>query len=187
MHYIRWAAAVACLFTLPALAADPASGKISHAQPAAEWSGELLTPNPGGSDVPVICEEGTPTCDVYRFEAELPDANLDDDLITIKLEWSAPAEQVDIDIYVYDDTTGEELGSGTAAGGGAEATFIPAVSGKYRVVVIPWAAAAQSYTGVVRYEKFEEGKSALDFAGAFGAGTLLLLAGLGAGLRRAVR
>lgn len=166
-------------------AATPASGKISEGQRTTEWSGgPIFAPNPYPT-VPVTeCREGTPICDVFRFEADLPNANPDDDVITITLGWATT--QLDFDLYVFDEATGEEVGSGTANAGGRDVAIIPAVSGKYKVVVYPWAATAETYTGVVKYEPFEEEKSSVLGVGAFGAGTLLLLAGLGltAGLRR---
>lgn len=167
----------------PAIAADPENGKITEDQRTTEWSGgPFFVPNPYPT-VPLECEEGTPICDVFRFEASLPNANLDDDVITITLGWET--SDLDFDFYVYDETTGKQVGSGTASAGGADATTIPAISGKYKVVVYPWAATAEVYTGIVKYEPFEEGKnSVLGFGGALGAGTLLFLTGLGLLARR---
>lgn len=179
MLRIPFVALTACvLFTGAAGAADPESGKITEDQPTTEWSGgPVLVPNPYPT-APVECQEGTPICDVFRFEADLPNANPEDDLITITLGWGT--SQMDFDLYVFDEATGEQVGSGTAGAGTSDAAIIPAVSGKYKVVVYPWAAAAETYTGVVKYEPFDEGqKSLLGFAGALGGWTLAIMTLLG--------
>lgn len=171
-------AALGLLSTI-ALAADPESGKVDDASYTATWTGSFLTPNPS-SDVDKICEEGTPTCDVYHFEVAVTDPNVDDDFITITAEW--PTAEMDIDLFVYDEA-GNEVGSGTAFQGGYDMAMIPAVNGKYRVEVVPYLAAAEDYTGTVTYVKYEEEKSLLGFAGALppaalGGLALLALAGL---------
>jgi hypothetical protein len=175
------ASALALLLTLPTHAADPDSGTINDSQHATEWSGMFLTPNPGGSLLPVICEEGTPTCDVYRFEVNLSNVDLDEDFIVVEIQ--SPTEQMDLDIYIYDEETGRLVGSGTTSTS-HEIVTIPAANGRYRAEVIPWLAVAESYTGSVRYVPFENDKSLFGFVGALAPGFLAVLAGIAIFRRR---
>src|SRR5918996_6108560 len=69
-------------------AADPASGTIDDEHGSTTWTGLLLTPNPGGSNVPLVCEEGTPLCDVYRFTVNRSSIDADNDDIKIELTWA---------------------------------------------------------------------------------------------------
>jgi len=187
MRALRFAI-LALTAAFPAVAADPASGTIDDEHLTTSWTGMFIAPNPGGSEVPIVCEEAAAplTCDVFRFEVNVSDADVENDGIRIDLAWTTA--QMDIDLYVYNDETGEQVGSGTAGQGTSDGAFIPAVNGLYRVEIIPWLAAGESYEGTVTYQRFDEEKSGIFGAGAVSAGVLLvLLAGLGLGLRRAPR
>lgn len=185
----------ACFFALPAMAATPESAVVSDSQPSAEWSGgPYLTTNitpavVGLIDEEPVCEEGTPTCDVFRFEVNLSNANLDDDQVVISVEWPDPVPQAqevpDYDIYLYDDVTGERV-TEAATAANPEIMLVTAENRKYRVVIIPFTPMAQPYSGKVSYVPFEEEKSKAQmfFGGAFGAGALLVIAGFAALARR---
>lgn len=198
-----------CLMSLAALllpsayAAEPASGTVTNDTPVAEWTGgPYIAPNLtpavlGQVDMDAICEEGTPTCDVYRFEVNLSSVNPDDDYITITVSWNDTIpddpihEQVgnmpDYDLYLYDDTTGT-LVTSQATGDNPEIITLPPENRKYKLVVIPFFAANEAYTGKVELKTYAEGKSGSGaVVGALDGGLLGLfaIAGiLGLGRRR---
>lgn len=189
---------LAAAFALPAAAADPASGTITDTQTSVEWTGgpyivPNLTPALGEAFEDPVCEEGTETCDVFRFEINLTSANLDDDLMILTVEWNDsipddanPAANLpDYDLYLYNDDTGERVATQATAANPEAMFFIPA-NGRYRLDVIPFAAMNEPYTGKVQFVKFEEEKNtALSiFGGALGTGTLMALAGFAALARR---
>lgn len=84
------------VLALPAIAATPESGTITDTQNMIEWTGgPYIVPNltptlPAEVSEEPVCVEGTPTCDVYRFEINLTNANLDDDQAILTVEWNDP-------------------------------------------------------------------------------------------------
>ncbi len=190
------------LTALPSEAATPANGAITDSQTSIEFSGgPYVVPNvtnivqEAGEET--VCEEGTPTCDIFRFEVNLTAANLDEDTIVVTVSWadSIPAppanpedlvpELPDYDLEMYDDETGV-LVVQQASAANPEVMILPAGNRKYQLRIIPYAAMNEPYIGKVQFVKFEEekGKSQIFFGGALGAGSLLLLTGLGAVARR---
>jgi len=194
-----------CLTSLLALmlpaayAAEPASGTISDDSPSAEWTGgpfvvPNVTPLLGVAEQDPVCEEGTPTCDVYRFEVNLSNADQDNDFITVTVVWadSIPDdplhEQVgnfpDYDLYLFDDETGD-LVVDQASGANPEVITLPPANRKYRLVIIPFMAANEPYTGKVELKSFEDDKSGSGaLVGAMDGGLLALLAAAGLLARR---
>lgn len=192
MQQIRLAALAACLLTVPAMAADPESGAITDAQTAVEWTGgpffvPNLTPTLGLAGLDPVCEEGTPTCDVFRFEVNLTTANVDDDSVVIRVGWDGATDiggvvtVPDYDLYLYDDTTGDLIIT-QASAANPEVITVGAQNRKYRLVIIPFADTGVAYHGRAELVKFEA-QSTL-FGGSLALGALLVLAGLGAWRRR---
>ncbi len=187
------------VLALPAIAATPESGAITDTQSSVEFSGgPYVFPNATNlvqnAGQETICEEGTETCDIFRFEVNLTTANVDDDQIVVTVGWndsipddptgSAPALP-DYDLELYNDTTGEFI-TQQATADNPEIMMVVPNNGKYQLRIIPYAPMAEPYTGKVQFVKFEEEKNLAQtfFAGAFDAGALLLLAGLGVLARR---
>ena len=181
------------VYALPALAATPESGTISDSQTSIEFSGDpYVVPNTTNvlqqADQQTICEEGTPTCDIFRFEVNLSDASVDDDTLVITVGWeddvipSTPSvpETPDYDLELYNDATGEFITQQASAANPEVMITVPN-NGKYQLRIIPYAGMDQPFTGKVEFVKFEEEKSkAISFfGGAFGLGGLALLAGFG--------
>lgn len=173
----------------PLLAATPESGTITDSQKTVEWAGgpfivPNVSPTLGLADQEPVCEEGTEVCDVYRFEVNLSNANLDEDTVVVTVGWEGAtdvgglATVPDYDLYLYDDSTGDLIVD-QASAANPEIITLPAENRKYRLVIIPFAPMDTVYAGKVTYVPFEEEKSLGILGGAFGAGTLLLLTGFG--------
>lgn len=194
---VNQATALASAFLLAgaAGAATPESGTVSDTQHTVEWSGgpfvaTNLTPLVLGlAGENALCIEGE-LCDIFRFEVNLSDADLENDIVSVSVEWpdvdGVAAEVPDYDIYLYDDTTGE-LVSTAATAANPEVIVLTAENRKYRLEIIPFAPMAQAYNGRVAYVPFEEDKSVLGFVGALNPALLALLglAALAARRRRA--
>lgn len=177
----------------PSNAATPANGAITDSQTSVEFSGgPYLVPNvtniAQSADEETICEEGTETCDIFRFEVNLSDASVDDDTLVITVSWendvipSTPSvpETPDYDLELYNDATGEFITQQASAANPEVMITVPN-NGKYQLRIIPYAGMDQPFTGKVEFVKFEEEKSKAIafFGGAFGLGGLALLAGFG--------
>lgn len=155
-------AASAFLVSAVAPAATPPSGTVDDAHPSTTWTGgpyifPNLSPQTGGEP---ICEEFTVTCDQYRFEVNLSNADVDNDTVIVSVGWNNA--DADFDPYLYDDVTGELLVNG-AGSANPDIMFVPVrpdgtFNGKYRVVVAPYLPLAETYTGKVEFQKFDENK-----------------------------
>lgn len=182
------------LIAMPLRAATPESGTINDTQSAIEFGGgPYVIPNLTNvlqlADQETVCVEGTPTCDIFRFEVNLTTANVDDDQIVVTVGWtdsipSAPSGEVpevpDYDLELYDDQTGK-LVVQQASAANPEVIILPAGNRKYQLRIIPYATMNVAYTGTVQFVRFEAEKSKAQvfFGGAFGLGAITLLAGLG--------
>ncbi|HUS23669.1 MAG TPA: hypothetical protein VM369_01870 [Candidatus Binatia bacterium] len=211
MRLQTFAFAVAALTAAATVtAATPESGTITDEQTTAEFSGgPFIVPNQtniiqlddlAGDPIPVnsVCESDTGmTCDEYRFEVKVSSPNPEDDAIVVRVGWDnsvtaddgvppdANVSIPDYDLELYNDETGDFVAQ-QATGDNPEVMTIPAVNGKYRLVLVPYNAGNTPYTGKVSFEKFEEERGVLGSAGAF-TGVLLPLLGLAGLLGRARR
>src|SRR5690348_11593323 len=73
-----------------AYAADPASGTLNDTTSKIEWTGgPLFVPNQTNvveaANQEPVCEEGTPLCDVYRFEVNASNLDSDNDEIHVSV------------------------------------------------------------------------------------------------------
>jgi hypothetical protein len=177
------AAVLALALAGPALAATPNSGTIDDTTHQLEWSGgPFVMANVTNLLGDPVCLDEEFTCDVYYLDVNLSNADIDDDLILVEI---TPDLVHDFDLYIYDAETGRLVGSSGNDPGEKEQVMLGAENRKYRIVVLPWATAAGTYTGTVTYIPAEHDKSRSFFGGAIGGGLLVLLAMAGvAGLRR---
>lgn len=137
---------------------------LSEANPTVTWTaGPFVAPNvtPQAGGEPE-CVEFTATCSEYFFEVAFTgEVDVENDQVRIAIGWSD--SNADFDPYLYGcDASGETCDDLLVNGGGSanpETMFVPArngsYNGKYRVVVAPFLPLAQTYTGTVKYEKFE--------------------------------
>jgi hypothetical protein len=189
----RRTGAVAGLLALAAggaWAATPENGVITDTQTSVEFSGgPYAVPNVTNvlqlAEGETVCEEGTPSCDVFRFEVNLADVNVDDDQLVITVSWDdsipdAPADDApklpDYDLELYNDATGEFI-TQQATGDNPEILVTLPNNGKYQLRIIPYAPMDVPYAGKVEFVRFEEeeSKSLTLFGGALGGSALSAL------------
>ncbi len=114
------------LTSLPALAAEPASGSVTPESDAA-WSGSFTVADP----VTGTCAGGNPSCDVFELTVDTQGEDLD-------LEVHVVSETIDIDLFVY-DANGAQVGK-SADPGPEETTIVEGVEdGVYTVATQGWA------------------------------------------------
>ncbi len=146
--------ALAALVLAPLSASADGGGALNDGTLSLEYtSAPYFVPNVTGDTGIVggspICEQGTPTCDVFDltiafsddFRTAQPDASVD-----LVYTWGA---QSDYDIFVY-DSGGALIASATNfAGEGGDAVFLfleTLSNGVYRVEVIPYLPLGDTFT-----------------------------------------
>lgn len=178
------------LLTLGLALAAPAalaggSGTANDTTLKLEYTGgPYVAPNPtnGAGAADPICEDGQPTCDVYKLKLDLSDQfradNLDAFLDAV-IEW--PNDQSDFDLYFY-DSSGAILAKSEATSGGIDAVSMPIDSlpnGDYQVRVTTFAPLGHSIKGTITVSGLAgEAKSGLAgmLAGGLGLWSLAPLA-----------
>lgn len=203
MSNIRKLGRVAALCSL-SLAAGGAladgSGTINDAALSLEYtSGAFVIPNMtpfAGDPVPVVCEPGTPTCDLYTVKVELSDAFRAENpnaFLDVEMSWggtpvSTPAATFpDFDMYFLDSAGGVIQTAATAAN--PEFISLPLdvlPNGSYTAEAIPFMPMGEAFTLKIKVTGLEESKSgglSSILGGALNLGLLLPL-GLLAGFRR---
>ncbi|HUS23667.1 MAG TPA: hypothetical protein VM369_01860, partial [Candidatus Binatia bacterium] len=188
-------AAAALLAGGATYAADPASGTLTDTSGALSYTGgPFVVSNPTPDPVHAIdpqCVDGTPLCDTYVLTVDVGDglrgdaANADA-LVSFRMSFTNALS--DFDLYIY-DSGGNLVASSTNGGGAPESTSVPLSdlkNGEYRIVIVPYNSAADSYEASVEITDLGNAdKGGLLAAGAAGPGLLLPLLAL-AGLRRRI-
>lgn len=186
--------AIACgvlAVALPSAAADPASGTIDDAHLSQSYTGgPYVVPNQAaratGESAP-ICEEDTGTCDVYTLTLALSDelrGSEDNHFPTIEITVGWELDNADFDVYVY--APDGALVDYAYTSSNPEQLYLPLEdlpNGDYRIVVIPWQPAAQTFTATIAVTGVAPAKGLL-LAGAAGLPLLLAFAAFAAGRRR---
>src|SRR5262249_48139938 len=135
-------------------ASTPASGTITELTPTASYTaGPFLVPNP--TPTPVVgsgptCDMAHP-CDSYTLNISLPanyQATHPNDVVAISVSWpTLPGNQADFDMYVYDSPGARATSS--AGSNDPEIAFLPAVSGRFTITVVPFDPQGQSILGTI--------------------------------------
>src|SRR6266850_6397593 len=128
------------LFAPASQAATPSSGTISPGSPTAAWGGGPFTTS---TTNPVAADCSNSTCDNYVLT--LSGTNPAIHKVTVKIDWTNPAN--DLDLHVFDNTTGAQIAvDGAAVGNSEQVSFTADPSITYRVSVLLYRAVAESYT-----------------------------------------
>ncbi|PYC79466.1 glycoside hydrolase [Streptomyces tateyamensis] len=133
-----------------ARAATPAAGTLalggSH---QLSWQSPVYAngsvPDPSHCP-PQAQDPGGGTCDHFDLTVDVPASYWQgnpDGGVPVSIRWQDPTN--DFDLYIY-DSAGHEVAE-SAGSTDPEATVIPAASGTYHVVVVPYAVTNASYTG----------------------------------------
>ncbi|MFE0462062.1 TIM-barrel domain-containing protein [Kitasatospora sp. NPDC058965] len=134
----------------PAHAATPAGGTLALAG-SHRLSWQSPTYANGSVPDPAHCppqaqDPGGLTCDRFDLTVDVPASYWQgnpDGGVPVAITWQDPTN--DFDLYIY-DSAGHEVAE-SAGSTDPEATVIPAASGTYHVVVVPYAVTNGSYTG----------------------------------------
>jgi hypothetical protein len=196
------ATALACALAAGAAHADGTATLNDEGLTFEYTAGPFIVPNMtpfAGDPVPVICERGTPTCDVVDLTVEFSDefrAANPQALVDIFLSWPGDPIEAgvitlpDFDMYLY-DSAGTNLSGNTAVtAANPELISYPLEllpNGTYEVRVIPFFPLGESFTlagAVSGLEEEAEAKSGGSAGGALGAALLLPLMLLGLARRR---
>lgn len=176
-HFHSRVLAPLVLALAPLSATADGSGALNDATLSLDYtSAAYFVPNvtgeTGAAGGSAICEQGTPTCDVFEltidfsddFRKEQPDASVD-----LVFTWGA---QSDYDIFVY-NSSGELVGSATnfvGEGGDFVFLFLESLSnGVYRVEVVPYLPMGSPFSLKARVTGLTESKN-----GVLGVGALPL-------------
>jgi hypothetical protein len=125
---------------LPALAATPESGSMSPGSGDLTWSGGPFTAT---TSDPVAADCNNSTCDNFLITVSGSDASTH--RVDVEVTWLSPTN--DLDLYVFDHTTGSQLDVDGAAASNVERVSFLAAPGVYRVTVLVYRAAQESYSG----------------------------------------
>jgi hypothetical protein len=136
--------AIAALATsMAGLAANPASGTLSVANPTLTYTtGPNLVSNPTGT---VALDCATLPCDEYALSVDVPAAYEDTHQVRIHISWSSPVEDYDLNV--------SNVGSSGNSPGVPETVIAPARSGSYTVQVVPYAVHGGNFTGTITLEE----------------------------------
>jgi len=136
--------AVAALATsMVGLAANPASGTLSVANPTLTYTtGPNIVSNPTGT-VELDC--ATLPCDEYALSVDVPAAYEDTHQIRIHISWTSPVEDYDLNV--------SNMGSSGNVPGIHETVVGSAKSGSYTVQVVPYAVHGGTFTGRITLEE----------------------------------
>lgn len=120
-------------------AATPPSGSISPGGTEVTWQGGPFT---GSTSDPVTATCDNSDCDNFILTVTGSDPLLHE--LRVEINWVNPAS--DLDLYIFNNTTGSQLGVDGAAVSNVETVAVPAGPGEYRVTVLIYRAVAESYT-----------------------------------------
>lgn len=149
--------AVAALATsMAGLAANPASGTLSVANPTLTYTtGPNIVSNPTGT---VALDCSTLPCDEYALSVDVPATYEETHQIRIHISWTSPVEDYDLNV--------SNMGSSGNTPGIPETVVAAAKSGSYTVQVVPYAVHGGSFTGTITLEE----KPAVGSGGTVGTG-----------------
>src|SRR5688572_14468997 len=103
----------ALFLALPAMAATPESGSMSPGSGDLTWSGGPFT---GTTSDPVAADCNNSTCDNFLITVSGSDASTH--RVDVEVTWLSPVN--DLDLYVFDHTTGSQLDVDGAAASNVE-------------------------------------------------------------------
>lgn len=177
---------------VPSSAADPAAGTLDDAHRSVSYTGgPYVVPNQTAratGEAAPICEEGTETCDVYVLTVALSDelrGSEDNRFPTVEITVGWDLDNADFDVYVYaPDGT---LVDYAYTSSNPEQMYLPLEdlpNGEYRIVVIPWNPAAQTFTADIAVTGLAEPKGLAVLAGGAGLPCLLALGAFALARRR---
>ena len=130
---------LAALASVPSLAATPSSGTISPTSGDLTWSGGPFT---GTTSDPVAADCNNSQCDNFLITVTGSDASTH--RVDVEATWLSPTN--DLDLYVFNHTTGSQLDVDGAPASNVERVSFLAAPGVYRVTVLIYRAVQESYT-----------------------------------------
>lgn len=133
-------------------AATPDAGTVSPSRDTFSWKGEHY--QQGSFATAAGCESidaGDARCDHVRLNVDASQAFYRKNPAAgarIRIAWGSSDD--DFDLYVYDADTGDEVGASFQPETSFEQVFIPAASGSYDVLVVPYFVTESDYAGTAR-------------------------------------
>ncbi len=142
----------AWLFDIGVEAATPPTGTLTNnSGPVTYTAGPFFVPNASAQ------ANGTPVCnaalecdDFTLTIAVSPPITPSTHRVKIVTQW--PVSAADFDVYVLQGDTGENVIATAASSSDPEVAYIQPVNGVYRIRVVPFAPAGQSFTGTISLE-----------------------------------
>lgn len=147
--------------TLPATAAEPARGTVrppagdATLGPEIRWTGAHypVATSPASTLGPSC---GADPCDIFHLQVAVAPSYWKTHGGSLRVRIDGYDANQDFDLYVYrEDAGGNRIAFENASTGGQgvfEGVSIPSASGRYQIVVVPWAVADSGYTGHARLE-----------------------------------
>jgi hypothetical protein len=136
-------ASAALAASMAGLAANPAGGTLSVANPALTYTaGPNLVSNPSGT-VELDCV--SLPCDEYALTVDVPASYEDTHQIRVHISWTSPVEDYDLNV--------SNMGSSGNVPGVHETVIGAAKSGTYVVQVVPYAVHGGTFTGTITLEE----------------------------------
>ena len=149
---IRCSIVVSLLLALSVPAATPSGGAISSTAKSASWQGHFYAASavadptqcpPASLDPAAVCDHFALTVNVdpSYWATHIGGAE-------VTITWASSDN--DFDLYIYDQN-GNLVAASAAGGTTFERTLVPAASGTYDVVVVPFTVTQSGYQGVAQF------------------------------------
>jgi hypothetical protein len=150
----------ACAVTIAVMAANPASGTLSVANPRITYTaGPNVVSNPSGL-ASLNCT--SLPCDQFALTVDVPASYEETHQVRIHISWPSPVEDYDLNV--------SNVGSSGNNPGIPETVIAPARSGSYTVQVVPFAVHGGTFTGTITLEEKPAATGGGDGGGTVSAG-----------------